>query len=50
MSEVKENSNETFNKDDWKKQRQESRAKAYELLEEGTKSLTDTDISTLKIR
>lgn len=43
MSEVNENSNETFNKDDWKKQRQESRAKAYELLEEGTKSLTDTD-------
>ena len=43
MSEVKENSNETFNKDDWKKQRQESRAKAYEMLEEGTKSLMDTD-------
>ena len=43
MSEVNENSNETFNKDDWKKQRQESRAKAYEMLEEGTKSLTDTD-------
>ena len=43
MSEVKENSSETFNKDDWKKQRQESRARAYEMLEEGTKSLTDTD-------
>ena len=43
MSEVNENSNETFNKDDWKKQRQESRARAYEMLEEGTKSLTDTD-------
>lgn len=43
MSEVNEISNETFNKDDWKKQRQENRAKAYEMLEEGTKSLTDTD-------
>lgn len=43
MSEVKENSSETFNKDDWKKQRQESRTRAYEMLEEGTKSLTDTD-------
>lgn len=43
MSEVKEKVNDNFNKEDWKKQRLENRAKAYEMLEEGTKALTDTD-------
>lgn len=43
MAEVKEKTNDNFDKDEWKKQRQENRTKAYEMLEEGTKSLTDTD-------